>query len=101
MVQKNTGGKYPAPFGLLLCSMRINIDSLEPAHNSLCFPSGFQVTVILAILRSVETGINSGVDRGSKVEAEEFGRLALTQESAALISLFFAQTSLKKNRSVY
>lgn len=65
MVQKNTGGKYPAPF---------------------------------AILRSVETGINSGVDRGSKVEAEEFGRLALTQESAALISLFFAQTSLKKNR---
>jgi len=33
-------------------------------------------------------------------ESEEFGRLGMTNESKGLVSLFFGQTALKKNRYI-
>jgi enoyl-CoA hydratase / long-chain 3-hydroxyacyl-CoA dehydrogenase len=52
----------------------------------------------LAILDVVEAGANKGLETGYAEESRRFGELAMSKESAALISLFFAQTSLKKNR---
>jgi len=50
------------------------------------------------ILESVKAGLSGGHAKGSKVEATEFGKLGMTQESNALVSIFFGQTALKKNR---
>lgn len=53
---------------------------------------------MLAILDVVQVGMQHGIDAGYREEAKQFGRLAMTPESASLISLFFGQTELKKNR---
>lgn len=52
----------------------------------------------LAILDVVETGLNKGMEAGLEAEAKRFGELSQTPESKSLISLFFGQTALKKNR---
>src|SRR5690554_2732639 len=38
------------------------------------------------------------MQEGLKAEAERFGELAMTSASNAFMSIFFAQTALKKNR---
>ncbi len=52
----------------------------------------------LAILDVVETGVSKGLEKGYREESKRFGELAMTTEAKALMSLFFGQTSLKKNR---
>jgi fatty acid oxidation complex alpha subunit len=52
----------------------------------------------LAILDTVEIGLSKGYKRGLEEEARRFGELAMTPEAKSLMSLFFGQTSLKKNR---
>ena len=52
----------------------------------------------LAILDVVEAGVAKGLERGYAEESKRFGELAMTPESKALITLFFGQTALKKNR---
>jgi len=52
----------------------------------------------LAILDVVEEGQNKGLDKGYALESERFGELGMTQEAESLMSLFFGQTALKKNR---
>ncbi|MFB9996782.1 fatty acid oxidation complex subunit alpha FadJ [Providencia rustigianii] len=47
------------------------------------------------IIQVVKAGMNSGLKIGFAEEAKAFGELAMTPESAALRSLFFASTSLK------
>ena len=50
-----------------------------------------------AILKCIEAGVTG--PNGYKVEAEEFGKLAMTNEAKSMIkTLFFGMTSLKKNR---
>lgn len=51
-----------------------------------------------AILDVVKTGLEKGMQEGLKAEAERFGELAMTPASNAFMSIFFAQTALKKNR---
>lgn len=65
MVEKKSGGHYPAP---------------------------------KLILEAVQAGYEQGIKAGSKVEAENFAKLGMTSEAKALMSIFFAQTELKKNR---
>lgn len=48
------------------------------------------------ILQVVRIGLEQGSRAGHEAEAQAFGELALTPESAALRSLFFASTALKK-----
>ncbi|WP_288656849.1 fatty acid oxidation complex subunit alpha FadJ [Pantoea sp. UBA6567] len=48
------------------------------------------------ILQVVRIGLEQGSQAGHEAEAQAFGELALTPESAALRSLFFASTALKK-----
>jgi 3-hydroxyacyl-CoA dehydrogenase / enoyl-CoA hydratase / 3-hydroxybutyryl-CoA epimerase len=48
------------------------------------------------ILDVVQTGIEKGQDAGLMAEAEAFGQLCMTKESAALRSIFFATTEMKK-----
>lgn len=52
----------------------------------------------LAIVETVKSGLTLGKRAGFKKESEEFGRLSQTSEAAGLISLYFAQTALKKSR---
>jgi hypothetical protein len=51
-----------------------------------------------AILASVKEGMEKGLAAGLKKEAHEFARLGRTPQSKSLVSIFFAQTALKKNR---
>lgn len=51
-----------------------------------------------AILDVVEKGMDKGMKRGLEEESKRFGELAMTNEAKSLMSLFFGQTALKKNR---
>lgn len=53
---------------------------------------------IAAILDSIQHGLEKGIKKGLQREAEQFGKLAMTAESAALRSLFFAMTEMKKEK---
>ena len=50
----------------------------------------------LKILQVIKTGIENGMQAGLAAEAKAFGELCMTPESAALRSLFFATTQMKK-----
>lgn len=50
----------------------------------------------LKILDVIKTGVDSGMQAGLSAEAKAFGELCMTKESAALRSLFFATTQMKK-----
>lgn len=52
----------------------------------------------LKILETVYTGLSKGSVTGYEAEAKNFGHLAVTHECKGLISLFFGQTTCKKNR---
>lgn len=52
----------------------------------------------LAILEVMKKGYDSGMTAGLELEADKFGDLGMTSEAKALMSLFFGQTALKKNR---
>ncbi|MDP5134661.1 fatty acid oxidation complex subunit alpha FadJ [Rheinheimera baltica] len=50
----------------------------------------------IKILDVIKTGVDSGMQAGLAAEAKAFGELCMTKESAALRSLFFATTQMKK-----
>lgn len=50
----------------------------------------------IKILEVIQTGIEQGRLAGLAAEAEAFGQLCMTKESAALRSIFFATTEMKK-----
>ncbi|XP_033207956.1 trifunctional enzyme subunit alpha, mitochondrial [Belonocnema kinseyi] len=52
----------------------------------------------LKILEVIRTGLDKGPGAGYEAEAKAFGQLAVTPESKGLVSLFFGQTTCKKNR---
>ncbi|MCC7074548.1 MAG: enoyl-CoA hydratase/isomerase family protein [Deltaproteobacteria bacterium] len=52
----------------------------------------------LAIIDVVEAGASKGLETGYAEESRRFGELVMSKEAAALMTLFFAQTALKKNR---
>uniref|UniRef100_A0A3Q0SIY9 Trifunctional enzyme subunit alpha, mitochondrial n=1 Tax=Amphilophus citrinellus TaxID=61819 RepID=A0A3Q0SIY9_AMPCI len=52
----------------------------------------------LKIIESVKTGIEQGPAAGYLAESQNFGQLAKTAESAALIGLYHGQVACKKNR---
>lgn len=54
----------------------------------------------LAAIEAVKYGMDNGLEKGLEEEARVFGRMALTPESKELVFLFFATTSLKKDRGV-
>jgi 3-hydroxyacyl-CoA dehydrogenase/enoyl-CoA hydratase/3-hydroxybutyryl-CoA epimerase len=52
------------------------------------------------IIDCIETGLSKGFKKGLDVEAKHFGNLVMSPESAALRSLFFATTDMKKETGV-
>jgi 3-hydroxyacyl-CoA dehydrogenase/enoyl-CoA hydratase/3-hydroxybutyryl-CoA epimerase len=52
------------------------------------------------IIDCIETGLSKGFKKGLEVEAKHFGHLVMSPESAALRSLFFATTDMKKETGV-
>lgn len=51
-----------------------------------------------AILKVVQTGMEKGLTAGLAEEAKQFGQLSQTNAAKSLMSIFFGQTALKKNR---
>ncbi|KAL2082596.1 hypothetical protein ACEWY4_022414 [Coilia grayii] len=51
----------------------------------------------LKIIECVEAGVEKGPATGYPTEAENFGKLAMTSESRALIGLYHGQVACKKN----
>ncbi|QIA63835.1 fatty acid oxidation complex subunit alpha FadJ [Vibrio astriarenae] len=49
-----------------------------------------------AILDVIKHGLENGMPKGLEFEAKRFGELVMTSESAALRSIFFATTEMKK-----
>ena len=56
-----------------------------------CYPAPF------AVIEAVEWGLKNGKAAGLKKEIELLGRLVITSQSKALMSLFFGMADLKKN----
>eukprot|EP01137_Pigoraptor_chileana_P011573 Opistho-2@62665 len=52
----------------------------------------------LAIIDVVNTGLAEGFEAGLAKEADKFGDLGMTNQSKALMSIFFGQQDCKKNR---
>ncbi|XP_060790125.1 hydroxyacyl-CoA dehydrogenase trifunctional multienzyme complex subunit alpha b [Neoarius graeffei] len=50
------------------------------------------------IIECVKTGVEQGLDAGYLAESQNFGKLAMTPESSALIGLYHGQVACKKNR---
>lgn len=49
------------------------------------------------ILQVIEAGLRQGINDGYEAEARAFGELAMTPQSGALRSIFFASTEIKKD----
>lgn len=49
-----------------------------------------------AILDVIKYGLDKGIEKGLALEAKRFGELVMSPESAALRSIFFATTAMKK-----
>ena len=54
----------------------------------------------LAALDTVRYGLANGMEQGLEYEAEQFGRMAVTDVSRRLVEIFFATTALKKDPGV-
>ncbi|KAL2098927.1 hypothetical protein ACEWY4_005407 [Coilia grayii] len=52
----------------------------------------------LKIIECVKAGVEQGPDAGYLAESQNFGKLAMTPESSALIGLYHGQVACKKNR---
>jgi 3-hydroxyacyl-CoA dehydrogenase/enoyl-CoA hydratase/3-hydroxybutyryl-CoA epimerase len=52
------------------------------------------------IIDVIETGLNKGLKAGYQEEAQSFGHLVMTPESAQLRQIFFATTEMKKETGV-
>jgi len=53
-----------------------------------------------AALRAVETGLAKGMKKGLEAEAEEFGKLIVSDVSRRLVELYYATQELKKDPGV-
>ncbi|XP_042658962.1 trifunctional enzyme subunit alpha, mitochondrial isoform X2 [Tyto alba] len=52
----------------------------------------------LKIIETVKTGLDQGSDAGYLTESQNFGQLAVTKESKALLGLYRGQVACKKNK---
>jgi enoyl-CoA hydratase/long-chain 3-hydroxyacyl-CoA dehydrogenase len=94
--------KYERKKGLMdfvLEGNRFGVDfMIDQAKKTVLKKTGGHYPAPLAILEVIKTGLQKGRAAGLEKEAAEFGKLGVTPESKALVSLFFGQTALKKNR---
>lgn len=92
---KKKGSKFakllePFPLGRRLIFKQARKSVLEKTHGH--YPAPF------AIIDCVEYGMSHGLEKGLSREAREFAKLSQTSKSKALISLYYGQTQLRKNR---
>ncbi|OMQ24785.1 fatty acid oxidation complex subunit alpha FadJ [Serratia oryzae] len=76
------------PLGRHLLFSIVRKKTLEKTHGN--YPAAER------IIQVVRSGLDQGNASGYEAEARAFGELAMTPQSAALRSLFFASTALKK-----
>ncbi|XP_043593368.1 trifunctional enzyme subunit alpha, mitochondrial [Bombus pyrosoma] len=68
------------------------------AKNEVMKKTGGLYPAPLKILDVIRTGMDKGPKAGYEAEAKAFGELAVTPQCRGLTSLFFGQTTCKKNR---
>ncbi len=78
------------PLGRSLLFSLVRKKTLEKTHGN--YPAAER------IIQVIRTGLDHGSASGYEAEARAFGELAMSPQSAALRSLFFASTALKKER---
>ncbi|WP_411706231.1 fatty acid oxidation complex subunit alpha FadJ [Edaphovirga cremea] len=78
------------PLGKALLFSIVRKKTLEKTHGN--YPAAEKIIDV------VRKGLDEGSASGYEAEALAFGELAMTPQSAALRSLFFASTALKKER---
>jgi len=94
--------KTQPPSGLmnfLLEKNRFGIDfMINQATKSVKEKTGGKYPAPFAILKVIKEGLSKGPAAGYAMEAVEFGKLGMSNESKSLVSIFFADTAAKKNR---
>ena len=70
------------------------------ARDAVLVKTGGHYPAPLAAIEVVKRGTAATLAEGLRLEAREFGRLAVTDASRALVSLFFATQELKKDTGV-
>jgi 3-hydroxyacyl-CoA dehydrogenase/enoyl-CoA hydratase/3-hydroxybutyryl-CoA epimerase len=78
--------------GQALVLRRARATTLERTHGHYPAP--------LAAIDAVRYSLANGLEAGLPYEAEQFGKLAVTDVSRRLVEVFFATTALKKDRGV-
>ncbi|MGH7531175.1 MAG: 3-hydroxyacyl-CoA dehydrogenase NAD-binding domain-containing protein [Gemmatimonadales bacterium] len=73
---------------------------VRAARKQVLAKSGGHYPAPLAALDAVEHGLRHGIPAGLRLEAQLFGRLAVTDVSRKLVQIFFATTQLKKEPGV-
>ncbi len=81
-----------------MCRSAGRFVAFDQAEKSVAAQTRGNYPAPIAILSCIRTGLEKGMSAGFAAEQREFGRLARTPESQALMSIFFATQSLKKNR---
>ncbi|XP_057209701.1 hydroxyacyl-CoA dehydrogenase trifunctional multienzyme complex subunit alpha a [Triplophysa rosa] len=69
----------------------------KTVHNKVMKQSRGLYPAPLKIIECIQTGIESGQNAGYQTESQNFGKLAMTSESRALIGLYHGQVACKKN----
>ncbi|KAA0708266.1 Trifunctional enzyme subunit alpha, mitochondrial TP-alpha [Triplophysa tibetana] len=69
----------------------------KTVHNKVMKQSKGLYPAPLKIIECIQTGIESGQTAGYQTESQNFGKLAMTSESRALIGLYHGQVACKKN----
>ena len=72
--------------------------ALKQARDMVAKKTGGHYPAPGLIIDSVEAGLAGGLSKGLETESSNFAKLGMTPEAKALMSIFFGQTGLKKNR---
>ncbi len=69
----------------------------EQANNKTQQKTRGNYPAVEAILRVIRAGLENGIEQGLEQEAQEFGKLVMSNQSKALRSIFFSTTEMKKD----
>jgi 3-hydroxyacyl-CoA dehydrogenase/enoyl-CoA hydratase/3-hydroxybutyryl-CoA epimerase len=91
------GTLRPRRRGITLWQRLIRTVIFRKAGAMVVAKSGGNYPAPLRALEVVRQGTRASLDEGQRLEARAFGELAVTSESRALVSLFFATQDIKKD----
>jgi 3-hydroxyacyl-CoA dehydrogenase/enoyl-CoA hydratase/3-hydroxybutyryl-CoA epimerase len=91
------GRRVPKPPGITLRERMLRPVIFRKARQGVLAKTGGHYPAPLEAVTVVEKGTATSLAEGLKLEAAAFGRLAVTEVSRALVSVFFATQDIKKD----